>query len=92
MQDFSRLKEQLLTNRKTRDEYLQLEPQYAVIQQLLDLRLQHKLTQQQLAEKIGTKQSAIARLESGNANPSVELLQKIATALNAKLSIRFTPQ
>ena len=44
------------------------------------------MTQKQLAEKIGTKQSNIARLESGNYNPSYQFLQKIAGALDKKLS------
>ncbi len=44
------------------------------------------MTQKQLAEKIGTKQSNIARLESGNYNPSYQFLQKVAGALDKKLS------
>ena len=45
------------------------------------------MSQKQLAEKIGTKQSAIARLEGGNTNPSVAFLEKISKALGGKLQI-----
>ena len=45
--------------------------------------------QKELAEKIGTKQSAISRLENGDYNPSVELLSKIAEALDKELVIKF---
>lgn len=47
------------------------------------------MTQKQLAEKIGTRQSAISRLESGNANPSIQFLQKVASALDTKLIVSF---
>jgi transcriptional regulator with XRE-family HTH domain len=48
------------------------------------------MTQKQIAEKIGTKQSAIARLESGNVNPSLDFLQKVAEVLGHKISISLT--
>ena len=44
------------------------------------------MTQKQLAEKVGTKQSSIARLESGNYNPSLQFLQKVANALGKQLT------
>ena len=47
------------------------------------------LTQEQLAEKVGTKQSAIARLESGNSNPSLELLEKITKAVDSELLVQI---
>ena len=45
------------------------------------------MSQKELAQKMGTKQSALSRLESGTYNPSLLFLKKIATALDAKLSI-----
>ena len=47
------------------------------------------LSQAELAEKVGTKQPGIARLESGRVVPKIELLQKIATAAGRKLQVRF---
>lgn len=61
-----------------------------------ELRVAKNLTQAQLAKRIGTSQSSIARLESGNDTriPSLELLAKIAAAVNAELniSIRQNPR
>jgi predicted transcriptional regulator len=55
-------------------EYDALEPEYAVIRAVIGKRIEKKMSQQQLARKVGTKQSAISRLESGNANPRHSVL------------------
>lgn len=56
------------------------------------LREKRGLTQAELAALIGTKQPAIARLESGRAVPKFELLEKIARALRLRLDVRFVPE
>ena len=56
---------------------------------LRDLRVKRKLTQGQLAAEVGTKQPAIARLESGTVVPKLGLLQKVARALGTRLDVRF---
>ncbi len=58
---------------------------------LLDLRLEAGLSQTELAQRIGTRQANISRVESGLGNPTVKFLQKIAAALNVRLVIRFEP-
>lgn len=55
-------------------------------------RLEKGLTQEVLARKVGTKQAAIARLESGRANPTVSFLKRVAGALDAELEIRLRPK
>ena len=70
-------------------EYDALEPEYKLIKQLIKARADNHMTQKQLAEKVGTRQSNIARLESGNYNPSFQFLQKVAKALNRTLSIEL---
>ena len=87
--DFDEFLEKSLKNPKIKAEYDKLEPEFAVIQAVLDARVKKHMTQEQLAKKIGTKQSAIARIESGNANPSIGFLQKLAEALGKKLVIQF---
>ncbi len=47
------------------------------------------MTQAELAKKIGTKQSNIARMEAGNQNFSIETLQKIASVLGKNLKVEF---
>lgn len=84
------LEKELLSDPKVKKEYDRLAPRYKVIAQLISLRLKKGLTQKNMADKLGTKQSAIARLESGNVNPSLEFLQKIAQAMGYKLSINLS--
>jgi len=59
--------------------------------QLARLRIMRGLTQKELAEKVGTKQSGIARLESGKGEPNLASLKRIAQALDCRLEIRFVP-
>lgn len=60
-----------------------------LVKTIIGLRIKEHLTQKDLAEKIGTHQSAISRLETGNYNPSVDFLFRIAKALNRKVEINF---
>jgi DNA-binding XRE family transcriptional regulator len=64
--------------------------QLEIAYQILQLRKKKKLSQAQLAKKIGTKQSNIARMEAGNQNFSVDILGKIAEALGCNVKIEFS--
>lgn len=66
-----------------------LEVEYQIISQIIALRKEKKITQKELAELIGDKQSNISRLESGNYNPTLAKLKKIAGCLDQRLDIRF---
>ncbi len=88
--DFSVWKKEVLKDPVLKTEYDRQQPEFAVIQAILDARVKKGVTQKELAQKIGTKQSVISRLESGRANPSVAFLKKLAQALNSHLEIRFT--
>ncbi len=61
------------------------EPAYQVAR----LRIQRGLTQKQLAEMVGTKQSSIARLERGTTPPNLTFLGKVAAALGARVEVRL---
>lgn len=87
--DFTTFKKQALKNPKIRAEYERLQPEFALINEVLRARSEKGLTQKDLAERVGTKQSVISRLEAGRANPSVAFLRKLAQALNSHLEIRF---
>lgn len=89
LDEWEDFKKELLKDPKVKKEYDRLGPEFAIISQIIDLRAKKKLTQKALAKKLGTKQSAIARLESGNYNPTLEFLQKTAEALGRKLVISF---
>ena len=63
----------------------ELEPAYQVAR----LRISRGLTQAQLAEMIGTKQSSIARLESGDHQPTIPFLRRIVEALGGSMEVKF---
>ena len=67
--------------------YNDLELESQLISAMIDQRSRKKITQKALAEKIGTKQSAIARFESGRANPRLSFLKKLSHALDVKLTV-----
>lgn len=90
MSKWKDLEKELLSDPATKKEFDKLTPRYAVISQLIEARIKNKMTQLDVAKKVGTKQSAIARLESGNVNPSLEFLQKIAQVMGYKLSVRLS--
>jgi ribosome-binding protein aMBF1 (putative translation factor) len=70
--------------------YDDLEDEYAIIGQVIAYRIKHGITQAELARRIGTKQSAISRFESGSENPTIDFLKKIAKALGVKLSFKIS--
>lgn len=85
--DFDVWEKEALKDPELRAEYNRQQPEFALIR----ARIEKGLTQEELAKKIGTKQSVISRLESGRANPSVAFLKKLAQALNSSLEIKFNP-
>lgn len=76
--------EEQLSDEEFRNEYNKIEEQFTIAMEVIALRQKHNLTQKELAERVGTSQPAIARLESGNyRNLSLSFLRRIAEALNA---------
>src|SRR6185295_9767108 len=69
--------------------YDALEEEFALASLLIEARTRAKLTQAELADKMGTSQSTIARLESGKAAPSLSTLRRIAKATGTRLEIAF---
>jgi transcriptional regulator with XRE-family HTH domain len=85
-------KQQLLKDPAVRREYEALEPEFQLAAALMRLRLAKGLTQEQLAERLHTKQESIARLESGSSLPSLSTVKKVADALDATLEIYLRPK
>jgi ribosome-binding protein aMBF1 (putative translation factor) len=83
------IKADFLADPEAKAEYEALRPQYEMIAQILQARSDQGLTQAQLAQRAGTKQSDISRLESGSYNPSLEFLGKVAHGLGKTLHIEF---
>lgn len=70
-------------------EYEGLQAEYDIVSAMIDARAESRLTQRELAERCGMKQSAIARLESGGANPTLKTLEQVAAGLGKRLRISF---
>ena len=87
--DFQLYLKKQLKNPEFKEHYNQYGKQLEIAYQILHLRKKRGISQAQLAKKIGTKQSNIARMESGQQNFSVDILEKIAKALNLHLEIAF---
>lgn len=66
------------------------EPEYILATKLIEKRLQKKMSQRELAKQVKTTQAIISRIETMNANPSLSLLKRIASALGVKLSLQLT--
>ncbi len=89
MKSYKEIKKKLLKDAGVRHAYQELGPEFELARTVIEMRLKKGLTQAVLAKKIGTKQSAVARLESGRYNPSLVFLDKVASALGAKLEVSF---
>ena len=87
MKGYKQFKTKLLKDKEIREAYEKLGPEFALIEIIIRKRSEKGLTQRELAQRIGTKQSAVSRLESGNYNPSLSFLQRIADALDVRLKI-----
>ncbi|MBR5225049.1 MAG: helix-turn-helix transcriptional regulator [Clostridia bacterium] len=84
------LKEQM-QNAEFRAEYEALEPEFAIMQAMIDARKSSGLTQKQLAEKTGINQADISKLEHGSGNPSLRTLQRLAAGMGMRLKLEFEP-
>jgi len=84
---WSELKSEMLSNEGIKAEYDALRPKYELIEQVLLARTEQGITQSELAKRTGTKQGNISRFESGNYNPSLEFVQRLAQGLGKELHI-----
>ena len=80
-----------LGNAEVKAEYQKLNDEFSLLDEFLNARASQGLTQAQVAEKIGTTQSAVARMESGSGkhSPSLATLSKYAEALGCKLEVKL---
>ncbi len=90
MKNWKQLKAELLQNKEIKKEYNKLTPRYEAISELISARIKKGITQKELAKKIDTKQSAIARFEAGNVNPSLGFLEKMAEVMGYRLNISLS--
>lgn len=89
MSSYRELKKRLMKNKKVREEYEKLRAEYEVFDKIIALRMKNNMTQQELAEKLETKQPAVSRLEKKMINPTVSFLNKVASVFGKKLVVEF---
>jgi len=85
-----KLKARLLANPKVKAEYDALAPQFEIAAELLRARLRAGLSQSELAARMDTSQSAVARLESGDTLPSTKTLLRYAQATGGKARVKLS--
>ena len=74
-----------------REAYDRLGPEFDLSRSLIEARTRARLTQAELAERMKTTQSVVARLESGRTRPSARTLERVARATGTRLRISFDP-
>jgi len=85
------LKKRLLKNSEVRRGYEEAAVEFALSESLLKARAEAHMSQEEVAKKLKTTQSAIARLEAGRTYPSVRTLRRYADAVGAELKIQLVP-
>ena len=91
MKNFNDYLNEQLKNPDFKAEYDALDPEFSIVQAMIDARKASGLTQKQLAEITGIAQADISKLENGNANPSLRTLQRLADGLGMRIKLEFVP-
>ena len=86
---FEEMKTDMLKDEEFKIEYEKLKPRYEAIEQIIRARKEQNITQAELAKRVGTQKSNISRMESGNYNPSLDFLAKIAESLGKEISVKL---
>lgn len=73
-------------------EYEKLQPEFEIMKALIEARTKQNMTQKELAERSGIRQSNISRIEKGASSPNISTLQKLAEGLGMNLQVRFVPR
>lgn len=89
MKTLKSLKAEILAEPAVRREYEALAPEYDIARAVVRARAASGLTQAELAERMGTPQSFVARLESGRALPSTRTLVRVAEATGTRVRFDF---
>lgn len=89
MSDLEKLKRRLLADPDVKAEYEAQAPEFALARELIAARVRAGLTQDEVAERMQTTQSTVARLESGRSMPSMRTLTRYAAATGTRVAVRL---
>ena len=81
MSSYKDYKKRALQNPEVKAEYDALQPEYDIIQAMIDARVQQNMTQKDLSAKTGITQADISRIENGTRNPSLSMVKKLAHSI-----------
>ncbi|MDR0380573.1 MAG: helix-turn-helix domain-containing protein [Oscillospiraceae bacterium] len=91
MSEWKKFRDGQLKDPEVRAEYDALEPEFAIIQAMIDARKSSGLTQKQLADRTGIAQGDISEIENGEANPTLKTLKRLAFGMDMRLKLEFLP-
>jgi ribosome-binding protein aMBF1 (putative translation factor) len=91
MKSLKNVKTKLLANPAVRQAYDAQAPEFELARELIAARTQAGLTQGEVAARMGTTQSVVARIESGRGTPSLRTVQRFASAVGARAVVRMVP-
>ena len=92
MSDFRNYLNEQLKDEEFREEYEKLEPEFSIIQAVIDARKASNMTQKELSEKTGIAQSDISKLETGNSNPTLDIIKRLADGMGMTVKLQFVPK
>lgn len=85
------LKKEWMQDTDFRAEYVALEEEFAIAHALIQARIKAGLSQAEVARRMGTTQSVVARLEGGGSLPSLRTIQRYASATGARAVVKIVP-
>ena len=91
MSSYKEYKEKALANPEVKKEYDALQPEYDIIQAMIEARTSRNMTQKELSDITGITQADISRIENGTRNPSLAMMKRIAAGLGMRLKLEFVP-
>ena len=84
--------EELKKDPQLKAEYDALEPEYDIIQAMINARKSQNITQKELSERTGITQADISRIENGTRNPSLEMVKRLARGMGMVLKLEFVSE
>ena len=92
MSNYKKYLNNQLNDSEFKKEWDSLEPEYNMMQAMIDARKRNNLTQKELAERTGIDQSDISKIENGIANPTLAVLKRLAEGMDMVLKLEFVPK
>ena len=91
MSSFNDLLKEQLKDPQFKAEWDALEPEYTIVQAIIDARKRSGLTQKELSDRSGINQADISRIERGVGNPSLRTIKRLASSMGMTVKLEFTP-